>query len=78
MSGYPSSWNDRVAKSGILEFARPVTEAKRGSCCRLIGLRRLTTTGHCGGRRRRTSGPIFWPCAGAVSMRDNFKVVFDL
>ena len=31
MAEYLSSWNDGVAKSGILEFVRPVTEEKRGS-----------------------------------------------
>ena len=46
MAEYLSSWNDGVAKSGILEFVRPVTEEKRGSRCRLTGLRRLTMTGH--------------------------------
>ena len=35
-----------MAKSGILEFVRPVTEEKRGSRCRLTELRRLTMTGH--------------------------------
>ena len=47
MTGYLSSWNDGVAKPGILEFVRPAAGAHRGSCRRLIGLRRLTTTGRC-------------------------------
>ena len=77
MAEYLSSWNDGVAKSGILEFVRPVTEEKRGSRCRLTGLRRLTTTGRW--REKPTCPqPDFLAMRWGVSMRDAFKVVFDL
>ena len=77
MTGYLSSWNDGAAKSGTLEFVWPVTEAKPGSCCRLIGLRRLK-------RREDVVREADLPAdrfpghARAVNVRDDFKVVFDL
>jgi len=67
-----------LAKPGMLEFVRPVTEANRGSCRRLTGLRRVTTTGRCGVRSRACTQADFLAVRWVASMRDDFKVVFDL
>ena len=78
MTGYLSSWNDGMAKPGIPEFARA---GVRGAPGFVLPPDRAAACDHdaalCGERPACPQAGFLARC-WVVSMRDDFKVVFDL